>query len=85
MKKLVFSVRDQKAELFMDPFVCVAPGVATRSFTAAVNQAGHDFNRFPEDYSLWRLGEYDDVTGELVAAQPPVHVVAAINCVKEGV
>ena len=67
---LIFSVFDAKALAYLQPIFCKTEGLAVRSFTAAVEQVGHDFNRYAEDYSLWLLGEFDEQAGGFVNATP---------------
>lgn len=82
----VFSVYDSKVGAYLAPFFCRASGEAVRAFISAVNAADHDFRRFPEDYSLFELGEFHDETGALVALNAPVLVITALQCVgKAGV
>lgn len=61
----VFSVYDSKAEGFLAPFYAANNGVAQRIFTNAVRSEGHDFFKFPEDYTLFRIGEFDSFNGEV--------------------
>ena len=41
-------------------------------------------SKFPEDYDLWYLGVYDDLTGKFSAEASPQHVVKAVT-VKQSV
>lgn len=63
MKLKIYSIRDQKAEMFLQPFFAVNEAVAKRSFVTAAMDESHDFNRFSEDYSLWEIGEFDGLAG----------------------
>lgn len=63
----VFSVRDVKAEAFLQPFFSPSVGSAMRAFSDAVNDKACPFNKHPEDYQLYELGEYDDRSGLLTA------------------
>lgn len=84
MRHVVMAIYDSKAKLY-SPQLLVFPavGVGVRSFTQAVNSKDSDYNKFPEDYSLFKMGEYDDVSGELVKEVPlPQLVVAAVNVLR---
>lgn len=59
----MFTVYDAKAEAYLPPMFLTTKGLATRSFAAAVNDKGHDFNKYATDYSLYEIGEYDDSKG----------------------
>lgn len=78
----VFSVFDSKAKAFIQPFYSQTNGTAVRQFTAAAQDAGHDFHRFSEDYSLFCLGEFDEESGMFNQPATPEPVVTAL-AVKE--
>lgn len=61
----LFTIRDSKAESYMTPFFSRNAETALRSVTEAVSAPEHEFNRHSEDYSLWEIGGWSDVTGEL--------------------
>lgn len=78
MKLKVFTVRDSKSETFNVPFFAKTVGEATRNLTETMRDERTLINKYPEDYSLWMLGDYDDQTGTL-DAHPPTHVINAIQ------
>lgn len=59
----VFSIYDSKAEAYLQPFFSPTRGMAIRSFQNAANTAGHDFNRFAADFTLFELGEFEPNSG----------------------
>lgn len=73
----IFSVYDSKAEAFLQPFFADTEGIALRSFTASALAEEHNFFRFAEDYTLFRLGEFDDSTGAFKMLPTPESVVQA--------
>lgn len=80
----VFSVFDSKAKLFSHPFYCLNSGVAVRSFEQAVNDSNGDFGRWPSDYTLFELGEFDDDTGFISCHSTPVSLGLAVEFVRSG-
>ncbi len=70
-KYVVVSVRDQTADTFQLPFVTPNVGVAVRSFADAVQnpEPANPWNKHPEDFSLWLLGEFDDETGKITPVE----------------
>lgn len=62
MKLKTFTVHDCKAESYLQPFYAQATGAAIRMFEDAVNQEGHQFNRYAADYTLFELGTFDQAT-----------------------
>lgn len=75
-----FSIRDQKAEVFNTPFFQKTHGEAERSFRAAVMDEKTQLNKYPEDFNLYYVGQYDDNTGVFEAKDAPEHVLGAIQC-----
>lgn len=75
MKVNVYSVFDSKLAVFELPFFMGTDPAAIRGFTDAVNDSRPEnpylkWNRHPEDYSLYRVGEFDDSIGKLIGINP---------------
>jgi len=60
MKHILFTVYDEKAEIFLPPFFVPTIGLATRAFSDCINTPDHQFGKHPADYSLFQLGAFDD-------------------------
>lgn len=78
--KVICAVWDNSAQCFGTPGTYPAVGMATRMFTDEVNRVAEDnvLNRHPEDFQLWQLAVFDDVTGEFENAKSKL--VDAITC-----
>lgn len=74
-----FSVRDSKAEVFNTPFFQKTHGEAERSFRELVRDPKTMPGKYPEDYDLYYLGEYDDQTGKMELIASPQHLMKAVN------
>lgn len=59
----VFSVYDSKAQAYLQPFHCINAAVASRMIADACQEPNHNFNRHAADYTLFELGDFDDLTG----------------------
>jgi hypothetical protein len=81
-KKGMYCVRDSKAEYYMAPFLAINDATAKRNIQAAM-QSDNDVSKFPEDHSLWKLGEYDDATGKIEARDAPTHLANCVELVQE--
>lgn len=79
MRLLLFTVFDSAARRFLAPFEGETIESAIRSFRAVVNQDGHQFNRFPEDYTLFVVGEFSGETGLLEAYETPRSLGVAVT------
>lgn len=58
----IFTIYDSKAEAFISPFYERSTGLAIRAFEDACNTPEHQFNKYPEDYTLFELGEFNELT-----------------------
>ncbi len=65
MKMKMFAIHDSKAEAFNVPFSLPNEALAVREFTALVNSPDSQIGQFPEDYTLFEVGEYDTQSGKI--------------------
>lgn len=79
MNRVYYSVYDSKAERFLPPFLTENDATAKRLFCRACSDEDHDFHRFAEDYTLFRLGEFDEVEGILIPEEKPQSIIRAIH------
>jgi len=70
MIEQLFTVYDSAAKAYLTPFTAPTIESALRSFREVVNKDGHQFNRFPEDYALFHVGEFDQQTGMFSSMSP---------------
>lgn len=59
----IFSVYDQKAEFFSNPYYDRTTAAGIRQFEAAVNDPGSRLFAAAADYTLFELGEFDEQSG----------------------
>lgn len=62
----VYAVKDTKSQLFNNPFVQKTDGTAIRTFSAACEDPKTELNKYPSDFSLYNLGEYDPESGKII-------------------
>lgn len=75
----IFAVKDTKAEAFMKPFFMRTRGEAIRGFTEASNDDKTQFCKYPADFYLFEVGEFNEFTGMLSALDAPVNVGCALD------
>lgn len=75
----LFTVFDAAANAFLEPFHAPTIEFAIREFRRAVNQEGHHFNRFPSDYTLFHVGQFDQSTGVITPSKTPTPLGVAIT------
>lgn len=64
----IYAVYDSKAKAFAQPWYAANQFVALRHWVSAVNDPQTVFYKHPEDFTLYRVGAFDDATGEIVPA-----------------
>lgn len=65
MKQNIYSIYDTAAAAYMRPFFCGSDNEAKRMFSDIATDADHVIGKHAEDYSLCRLGIFDDGNGDL--------------------
>lgn len=77
MKVNIYSVFDVKAANYAVPFFLQRDAIAHRAFTDLVNDPRTSINKHPGDYSLFKVGIYDDNSSEITSCKPELIVQAA--------
>lgn len=70
MRLTMYSIFDTASKSYMRPFFCAADGEAMRLFADIVNDGEHPVGKHPEDYSVFRIGMFDDNKGSLHPEDP---------------
>lgn len=83
MIQVIVAVYDRQLNAYMRPFVAQTVGQAIRSFRDEVNRQGSEMNAHPEDYTLHRVGVWDEVQGEIAAASPIEQIAIATNLIEK--
>lgn len=66
----VYAIYDRAVEAYGQPFFVKSQGQAVRSFKDECENKESQFNKHPNDYDLYHIGEYNEETGELQAKMP---------------
>lgn len=67
----MFAVYDSKAQVYGTPFCMGTIGLALRAFTDLAKDPQSTVSKYPQDFSLFQVGEYDDQLGQVSAS---VHI-----------
>lgn len=70
MKLYIYSVYDKAVNAYMQPFYARSAGEAIRSFTELANDPKTNVAKYPSDYTLFALGEFDDNSGAFAGVEP---------------
>ena len=74
MKLHAMAVYDVKVEAYLAPFFARTLGEAERFWRDMLSNKEGPFGKHPEDYQLFRVGEFDESTGLLVGVEEFVKV-----------
>lgn len=85
MRLQVVSVLDRATAAYGRPVFVQAIGQAMRSFTDEANNKESDIGKHPDDYDLYHLGDWDDVSGRFSNFEEPKHLVRAKDLVTREV
>ena len=83
MKIKAYAVYDNKAEAFMQPFFAGNAGLATRTFADNAKNPESIWNRHPNDFVLYEIGEYDENQGILVNYENNKNLGMAIEYIEQ--
>lgn len=72
MKSKMFAIYDTKSETYGDIVYAKTLAEADRSFATYCNNKDTIINKYPADYNLFQLGEYDQQTGEIFSLKQPL-------------
>lgn len=78
----VYSIFDDKAQVFNLPFYCSNDAMAIRAFADAINNSGRLESRFPEDFRLYCLGDFDEEKGVVVNGDMPVFLANGLSLIR---
>ena len=70
MKVSMYAVFDRASAIYDGPFPGQTDGVMVRNFTHTVMNADSAIAKSPEDFTLFKVGTWDDAKGELTACVP---------------
>jgi len=79
MKANMYTVYDSKTQAYLQPFQARTRGEAIRSFTEAVNDQKTMFYKYPSDYTLFELGEWDDEDGKITMLEAKTNIGLATH------
>jgi hypothetical protein len=62
----MYSIKDEKAGAWERPFTARTHGEAERIFKDLVNGNDNMIAKYPEDFSLWHIGDFNPDSGEIL-------------------
>ena len=70
LKLGIFTVFDTAAKQYKPPFNAETPELAKRMFSEIANDPRTEVHKYPHEFALYSVGEFDVMTGEVVSYAP---------------
>lgn len=77
MKRSILAVHDVISGVYGNPFFSINKNVGIRDFHFAAQDMSTSIGQSPDDYSLYYLGEFDDVLGTFELVNPMQKIARA--------
>jgi len=74
----IYSIFDEKAKAYAQPFYMAHDGQAVRGFGDLVADTSTNISKHAVDFTLWKLGEFDDNTG-IFCCKKPEYIAKAVD------
>lgn len=68
----IFSVHDSKAEAYLTPIYFRTKGEAIRAFESTCQDKDSQFNKYPSDFTLVELGDFNELTSLITSLPIPL-------------
>jgi len=78
----IFAMYDTKAQTFLQPFPETSTIAALRGFEVAVNEGKSTFSRFPDDFCLMEIADFNQDTGQIIPLTSPNNLGSARTVLK---
>lgn len=82
MTKKVFTVYDSKSEVYSPPFFLLSRGEGIRAFSEVVNDPSTSPGKYPEDFTLFEIGQFDETNCKFVLYSTPTSLGLGVEFVK---
>lgn len=67
----MYSIHDSKAEAYLPPIFMRTAGEAIRTFEQTCKDPNSQFSKFPADFTLVELGEFDELSAHIATHDKP--------------
>lgn len=81
--KKIFTIYDSKVEAYAMPWYAHTEGEAIRSFQEAVNDQNSAYAKYPEDFTLFLIGEFSENDAKLTAYDAKKSIINAMELTKK--
>lgn len=78
-KHNIYSVFDSKAEAYLPPYFAANDAMAHRMFQSAAISEDHIFHMHAGDFTLFHIGTFDSLTGQIAPANAFTNLGTALQ------
>ena len=82
MKQIIASIYDSKVRVWSFPQQFVNKGALARAWEETCNDTNSPFAKYPSDFTMFIVGEWDDETGQISMHQAPEPLGTAVQFVR---
>jgi len=75
----MFSIKDMKGQMFLKPTFAMSVADALRNFEVLSNEGESMISKFPADFRLFHLADFDINSGDLTILERPADLGAALD------
>jgi len=79
----MYTVYDSKSEVYTNPFYFRNKGECIRSFTETVNDGQSTFSKYPSDFTLFEIADFDEFTGSIKLHSAKISICTALEMKRE--
>jgi len=72
--KNIYVLHDSKAKMYHTPFYMVNDDACLRTMVDMVNNQENEVSKFPEDFTLFNIGTFDEETANIELLQERVTI-----------
>lgn len=83
MKAMIYAVYDAKAEVYSQPHFLLNRGTAFRAWEEAANDNSTQIGKYPADFTMFEIGEWDDQTGTITMLKAKISLGTALELKKQ--
>lgn len=83
MKLQIYCIYDSKVLDYANPFYLHSEGELRRGFVEVCMNPETKMNKYPNDFSVYHIGEWNSESG-IISSHPPALVMTAVEAIKQG-
>lgn len=85
MTSKIFLIYDKKAQMYFQPSFHLNKAIALRAFTEVANDPKTNLCKYPSDFSIWIVGEWDELEGKIIPYPKLEFLEEIANLINKGV